>query len=92
MSLLVGLYLGPGFTVSGWLLFVNGPGWPEEVTYVPVKTCALDAERLRGRSGRIYHNPNLRKLATDPDLRPTLQLAAFPRGEIVLTDSGTKAW
>ena len=49
MLLLGGLYLGPGFTVSGWLLFVNGPGWREEVTYVPAKTCALGAERLRGR-------------------------------------------
>ncbi len=36
--------MATGFTVSAWLPFVNGPGWHEGVTYVPVKTCALAAE------------------------------------------------
>jgi len=32
-----------GLTVSAWLLFVNGPSWREEGTYVPVKSCAHDS-------------------------------------------------
>jgi hypothetical protein len=34
-----------GLTVSAWLLFVNGPTWHEEGTYVPVKSCAHETRR-----------------------------------------------